>query len=160
MVSSLSVAYPQPPMVVENKDRAIVWDVALNFNEPGGAYDYTIFGEAPDANDGPPADAYDTVKPPPPMPSYIRTWFNDNIPSPYNKLWKDYRHYPATYKVWNLSVQWVPEDSESPTTTTMSWSPNEINTSDYVSILLCTNGGTPLRNMLLYSSYSFVVLQM
>ena len=68
MVSSLSVAYPQPPMVVENQDRAIVWDVQLNFNEPGGAYDYTIFGEAPDANDGPPADAYDTVKPPAPMP--------------------------------------------------------------------------------------------
>ncbi len=156
MISSLSVAYPQSQMVFESPGRAIVWDVSLSFNEPGSAYDTTIFGEAPDANDGPPADAYDTVKPPAPMPSYIRAWFNDNLPFPYNNLWKDYRHYPEMNKVWNLSVQWVPEDSESPTTITISWSPTEINTSDYISILLCTSGGTPLRNMLLYSSYSFV----
>jgi len=156
MISSLSTAYPQTLNYFQNHDRAIVWDVSLSFNEPGSAYDYTIFGEAPDANDGPPADAYDTVKPPAPMPSYIRAWFNDNIPFPYNNLWKDYRHYPAMNKVWNLSVQWVPEDSESSTTITISWSPSEINTSDYVSITLCTSGGTPLKNMLLHSSYSFV----
>jgi len=155
MISSLSAAYPQTQMEFVSRTNAIVWDVSLHFNEPGSAYDYVIFGEAPDANDGPPADAYDTVKPPAPMPSYIRACFNDNIPFPYNQLWKDYRHYPAMSKVWNLSVQWVPEDSESSTTITISWSSSEINTTDYVSILLCTSGGTPLRNMLLYSSYSF-----
>jgi hypothetical protein len=155
IMSSVSIAYPQPEIVFEEHARAITWDVSLNFNEPDGAYDYTIFGEAPDANDGPPADAYDTVKPPAPMPSYIRAYFNDNIPFPYNNLWKDYRHYPAVNKVWNLTVQWVPEDSESPTTITISWSSSEINTSEYATITLCTNGGTPLRNMLVYNYYSF-----
>jgi len=142
-------------MVVENKDRAIVWDVALIFNEPGGAYDYTIFGEAPDANDGPPADAYDTVKPPAPMPPYIRTWFNDSLPSPYDLLWKDYRVYPATTKTWNLTVQWVPTNYISPTTITINWNPSSINSTEYSMIRLCTSGGTPLKNMRLYSTYTF-----
>jgi hypothetical protein len=156
MISTLSAAYPQTPTTNGNPGKAIVWDVALQFDEPGAAYDYSIFGEAPDANDGPPADAYDTVKPPAPMPSYIRAWFNDNLPFPYNNLWKDYRHYPAMSKTWNLSVQWVPEDSESPTTITISWNSGEINTTEYASITLYTSTGTPLKNMLLYSSYSFV----
>ncbi len=149
------MAYPQHQIIFEDQDRAIDWDVSLNFNEPGSAYDYTIFGEAPDANDGPPADAYDTVKPPAPMPSYIRAWFNDNLPYPYNALLEDYRCYPGLNKVWNLSVQWVPSDSVSPTTITISWSPSEINTSEYFSMTLCTSGGTPLKNMLVYNSYSF-----
>jgi hypothetical protein len=156
MISSLSAAYPQTLNSFENRDKAIVWDVSLSFDEPGSAYDYTIFGEAPDANDGPPADAYDTAKPPAPMLPYIRAWFNDNLPSPYNALWEDYRHYPATNKIWNLSVKWEPEDSVSPTTITINWSSSEINTTEYNSIILCTNGGTPLQDMLAYNLYSFV----
>ncbi|MCX6671862.1 MAG: hypothetical protein NTX92_08090 [Euryarchaeota archaeon] len=156
MISSLSTAYPQTLNSFENHNRAIVWDVALNFDEPGAAYDYAIFGEAPDANDGPPVDTYDTLKPPAPMPPYIRAWFDDNLPYPYNTLTKDYRYYPDSSKVWNLSVQWFPQTGSSPTTITISWSPIEIHTSEYVSIMLCSSGGTPLTNMLLYSSYSFI----
>ena len=142
-------------MVFEEQGRAIVWDVVLHYNEPGGAYDYTVFGEAPDANDGSPADAYDTVKPPAPMAPYIRTWFDDYLPSPYDQLWKDYRHYPGITKIWNLTVQWVPTNYISPTTITINWNPSSINSTEYTIITLCTNGGTPLRNMRLFSTYSF-----
>jgi len=155
IISSASIVYSQHQMVFNDQGRAIVWDVLLNFNEPGSAYDYTIFGEAPDAIDGPPADLYDTAKPPAPMPSYIRVWLNDNLPFPYNTLWRDYRHFPDLNKVWNFSVQWVPADSVSPTTITIDWSPNEINTSEYISIQLCTSGGTPILDMRQDYSYSF-----
>ncbi|MCK5031059.1 MAG: hypothetical protein KAR64_06300, partial [Thermoplasmatales archaeon] len=38
--------------------RAIVWDVRLDMSEDlEGTSDYVVFGEAPDANDGPPADS-------------------------------------------------------------------------------------------------------
>ena len=139
----------------QNPERDITWDVTVNFNEPSGETDYVVFGEAPDAHDGPPVDAYDTAKPPAPIPSYIRAYLKDGLPSPHDKLWMDYRHYPATAKVWNLSVQWYPEDEESPTTMTISWSPTEVATSEYTSVNLCTNLGVPLKNMLVNSSYTF-----
>jgi len=140
---------------INNHERGIIWDVTLNLNEPGGAFDYTVFGEATDAHDGPPADAYDVVKPPAPIPPYLRSWFNDNLPPPYDNLWKDYRHYPGTAKVWNLTVQWVPSDYTSPTTITISWDPTKVDDSEYALVTLCTDLGTPLKNMLLYNNYTF-----
>ena len=136
----------------------VAWDVTLNFSEPGGETDYVVFGEAPDAHDGPPADSYDTAKPPAPIPSYIRAYLKDGLSVPFDKLWMDYRAYPATVKVWNLSVQWVPEDDESPTTITISWSVSELSASEYTMIDLCTNTGVVLKNMLLDNSYSFNAL--
>jgi len=140
---------------LKNHGRSIIWDVTLTFNEPGGGYDYTVFGEAPDAHDGPPADSYDVTKPPAPIPPYVRAWFDDNLPAPYNKLWKDYRHYPGTMKVWNLSVQWVPSDGDYPTTVTISWDPTLFDDSEYTVVTLCTNLGVPLKDMLLYNTYIF-----
>ena len=140
---------------LKSHERSIIWDVTLTFNEPGGAYDYTVFGEAPDAHDGPPADPYDVVKPPAPMPPFLRAWFDDNLPLPYNNLWKDYRHYPDTDKIWNLSVQWVPTDYATPTTVTITWNPTIVDNSEYTSVNLCTNTGTPLKNMLVDSTYTF-----
>ena len=79
----------------------------MNVVTTDGPNDWVVFGEAPDANDGPPADSYDTPKPPAPMPSYVRAWFNNGLPDPYTKLCKDYRHYPGIDKTWDLYVQWV-----------------------------------------------------
>jgi hypothetical protein len=133
----------------------IVWDATMTFNNSGGQNDYVVFGEAPDANDGPPADSYDIVKPPAPMTPYIRTWFNDNLPSPYDSLWMDYRHYPASSKVWNLTVHWMPSSGSSPTTITMHWNIAEIDDSEYSTVTLCTTDGTPLQNMLVNNNYVF-----
>jgi len=158
VITSFGAAYSHEPASISIKggyERAITWDVTVDFNEPGGAYDYSVFGEAPDANDGPPADAYDTVKPPAPMPSYIRAWFNDNLPFPYNTLWKDYRHYPDDAKTWNLTIQWVPQDGESPSTITISWNPTDVSDSEYTMVNLCTSAGVILKNMLIETTYSF-----
>jgi len=119
------------------------------------ADDYILFGEATDANDGPPPDSYDEPKPPSPPTPYIRAWFNDSLNEPYNFLWKDYRHYPDNIKQWNLSVQWVPSDYVTPTTVTISWSTSEVVDSEYNIVKLCDSGGVQLKNMLTENSYSF-----
>ena len=81
----------------DNASRSITWDVRMDMSGETGAADYVVFGEAPDANDGPPADAYDEPKPPAPPTPYVRGWFNDYLSSPYNRLWKDYREYPDSF---------------------------------------------------------------
>lgn len=139
----------------QNNGKAITWDVFLTFNNPTGQSDYVVFGEAPDANDGPPADSYDVAKPPAPMPPYIRAYLKDNLPSPYTNLWRDYRQYPDTEKTWNLSIQWYPEDYETPSSITISWNPVAIGNSEYTTVDFCTNSGTVLKNMLIDSSYTF-----
>jgi hypothetical protein len=149
----------QLPTIPEHKapmdDRGITWELQMNFSETGGKTDYAKFGEAPDARDGPPADTYDTVKPPAPMAPYIRAFFNDNLPTPYNYLWMDCRQYPDTSKVWNLSVKWEPEDGESPTTLTISWSKSKINASEYDKVNLTDNNNVVLVNMRTTSSYTY-----
>lgn len=139
----------------ETISRNVKWSVTLHCHRSEGVYDFIVFGEAPDANDGPPADAYDTVKPPAPMPPYIFAWFNDNLPVPYNLLWKDYRRYPDINKIWNLTIQWIPSSGSSPTTVTISWNIEEFDDSEYDFIFLCTEEGTLLTNMLVHNSYIF-----
>ena len=113
---------------------ADVWDVTLDFNEPGGAYDNAIFGEKTDASDG--LDSYDVPKSIPSFPPYIRAWFPTNFPDPHDELWEEYKHYPDDYKTWNLTIQWVPSDYSSPTTVTISWDNDSFTDSDYVYVSL------------------------
>jgi len=152
-VSSSITQTNNRPQTIQHRD--VTWDVTLNVTETGGGFDTVVFGEAPDARDGPPADAYDVAKPPPNPPPYIRAYLNDNLGTPYNLLWKDYRHYPATTKTWNLTIKYVTGKYGTRTTATISWNAAEINTSEYTNITLCTDSGTPLRNMLLVHTYSF-----
>jgi len=141
-----------PPI---NADRLIIWDVTITCSNSGGQNDYVVFGEAPDANDGPPVDVYDVLKPPAPQTPYIRAWFNDNLPYPYDILTMDYRFYPDVSKVWNLTVHWMPSSGASPTTITISWDLSEFTNCEYDSVILCTEGGTFLKDMLVESTYVF-----
>ncbi len=136
-------------------DTTISWECILYCNETSGSIDSFTIGEAPDAHDGPPADSYDVAKPPTPISPYVRAYLKDNLLSPYSTLWKDYRLYPDSYKVWNLSIQWVPEDSESPSDITLSWNPEMIGETEYTTMNLCTNTGTPLKNMHTENTYTF-----
>jgi len=133
----------------------VKWEVTLDFNEPDGAYDYVVFGEAPDANDGPPVDSYDEPKPPAPMQPYVRAWFNDDLAEPYNILLKDYREHPDTYKVWNLSIQWTPSDYVTSTFVTISWNISELDDSGYTSVILYDDERNHLKNMTTQNNYSF-----
>ena len=132
---------------------ADVWNVTLQFNEPGGTFDNAFFGEKTDASDG--LDGYDVPKTTPGMPPYIRAWFATNFPVPHNQLWEEYKHYPDSSKQWNLSIQWVPTDYATPTTITISWNTAEVGNSEYNIVKLCNSGGSQLKNMLTESSYSF-----
>jgi hypothetical protein len=51
----LSVSSPCNTIVQAEKNNSISWNVTLNCHESVGGYDFVIFGEAPDANDGPPS---------------------------------------------------------------------------------------------------------
>lgn len=113
----------------------VEWDVTLDFRETSGKIDYVVFGEAPDANDGSPHDSYDVMKPPAPMQPYLRAWFDDNLPMPYNMLWEDYRQHPDTEKVWDLYVRWK-SSSPDPTIVTISWDLSEFDGNEYDSIIL------------------------
>jgi hypothetical protein len=142
--------------IIQADNATVTWECILYCNETSGSIDSTTIGEVPDANNGPPADSYDVVKPPTPMTPYVRAYLNDNLPSPYNFLWEDFRQYPDTYNVWNLSVQWFPENSGTPSNITINWNPSLIDDSEYTTINLCTNTGTPLKNMRTENSYAFL----
>ena len=112
----------------------VEWEATINFDETMGATDWVIFGEATDANDGPPADSYDAQKPPPSPTPYVRAWLDDNLPAPLSELSKDYRSYPDTDKIWNLTVQWFPSDYSTPSDISISWDIPDISQSEYDSV--------------------------
>lgn len=154
VIGASGVSRPlQSHTVALKADRGIMWDARINFSESGGKNDYVVFGEATDANDGPPADSHDVVKPPAPIPPYIRAWLNDNIPAPYDVLWKDYRHHSDTKKTWNLTIQWIPPGS-SPTSVTLSWNKNQVNTSEYEKVLLLNSTGVIVADLIASNSYT------
>jgi chitodextrinase len=140
---------------IRAEDTAISWECILYCNETSGRIDSVTIGEALDANDGSPADDFDVVKPPTPITPYVRAYLSDNLQSPYNTLWKDFRQYPDTNKVWNLSIQWAPTDSVSNSDITLSWNPTLIDGSEYTTINLCSNTGAPLKNMYTENGYTF-----
>ena len=137
--------------------RAIVWDVRLDMSEDlEGTSDYVVFGEAPDANDGPPADSYDQPKPPAPMLPFVRAWFDDGLSPPYNQLLKDYREYNNTnYKEWNLTIHWMP-DGALDTDVNVTWDSNEFNDSEYDIVILYDINNNDEVDMILNSYYEFL----
>jgi len=141
---------------IHAQDIPVEWDVTLHFNEPGGAFDTVVFGEAYSASDG--QDDYDLMEPPfPPQLPYIVAWFDTDLDEPYNKLWYDYRQYPDDYKVWNLSVIWMSEPgNESSTNIDISWNTSKIVESGYVSVLLYGDDDTVVADMITEDHYKFV----
>ena len=144
MVVAITIAFILPGSAVFTNEYGVIspvdtltieWDVTLNFNEYGGKLDYAVFGEAPDANDGPPADSYDAPKPPAPQPPYVRAWFDDNLTMPYNKLWEDFRQYPDTNKTWDLYVKWECYNANL-TNITISWDVGGFIGCEYNSVVL------------------------
>jgi len=142
------------PRIDSVESFSITWEVEVDFDTPDGSGDSVFFGEAPDANDGPPVDDYDVPHPPPGPSSYIYAWFDDGLPYPFDKLRRDCREYPDTNKTWDLYIKW--EDSGS-TTVNISWNTIEVIGSGYDDVEFCNNSGTVLRDMTTQSSYSYTV---
>jgi hypothetical protein len=139
---------------IEMNNLKINWNVALEFSEPGGAYDIASFGEKTDSSNG--QINSDFPKNPPGITPYIRTWFNTRSPDPYDELWKEYKQYSNENNVWDLSVQWVPSDHISQTTITISWNKNSVANSKYNSVVLYDKErNIKVADMLIDTSYTF-----
>jgi len=140
------------PKIDSAESFSITWEVKVACDPIDGLGDDAFFGEAPDANDGPPVDSYDVLHPPPRPAPHIYAWFDDGLPYPFDKLRKDYRTYPDTDKTWDLYVKW---DGSGSTTVTISWSITEAIGSGYDNIDFCNNIGTILKDMTTQNSYSY-----
>jgi len=126
------------------------WNATLNFGELGGANDFVRFGEASSASDG--QDSYDVPKPGHQPEPYIYAWFDAGLNEPYEKLWEDYRKYPDTLKVWNLSVIFA---SSPYTDVTISWNSSRFSLSEYSSVLLHDVELGTVVDMLANNSYTY-----
>ena len=127
------------------------WNVILNFTGSGGQHDNLVFGEASDASDG--QDSYDVPKPTIPPPPCVYAWFATNLSEPYDTLWKDYRRYPDTSKVWDLDVLW---ENASAKNITISWNSSRLNSSEYKVITLRDVDGNVNTSMILKNSYRYL----
>jgi len=131
------------------------WDVTLNFQklEDPLIKDTAVFGEKLDALDG--RDVYDVPKPGIPPTPYIYAWFDAGLSAPYNKLWKDYRHFPHEEQVWDLYVR---ANTDLPflgtTNVVISWSTAQVVASEYAHVDLYDASDVHLADMTTASSYT------
>jgi hypothetical protein len=138
----------------ELTERSATWSCPISIEVQGIKADTAFFGEATDAHDGTPADSYDVTKFPVQMTPYGRITFNDNLETPFGTLWNDFRHYPGTFKMWNLTIQWVPSSGSLPTTIIMRW--GALSSTEYNHVSLTDSNGVILvSNMKITSSYTF-----
>ena len=116
-------------------ENTMEWQVKLEITESNGTKDTVVFGEKNNASDG--KDQYDEPKPPTPQIPYTRAWFNTDLEEPYKTLWYDYRTLSEDYKLWNLTIICVSENS-SKTNIIISWKTSEVLASGYDLIYLYT----------------------
>jgi len=116
-------------------DRALVWNATLSVIETSGKNDNCFFGEDPSASDG--QDYNDAPNlGGPPTGDYLDCYFSE----PFGNYMQDIKHYPDTYKVWNLSVDWIPDGDDYGTNVTLSWDIDELDDSEYNKITLRRKG--------------------
>jgi len=129
----------------------ICWQTVLNISAPNGKHDNLVFGEVDDASDG--QDSYDVPKPGTPPSPYLYAWFYANLSEPYNKLWRDYRFYPDTYKVWDMYIDFENTSSDN---VTINWDAGSLSASEYTSIMLNDLNSSVEVDMIVNSSYTYV----
>jgi hypothetical protein len=140
---------------VGSEETLVGWDITLNLSESNGLKDWVVLGEAWDASDD--KDCYDVPKPYPPPSPYVYAWFDANLSEPYDKLLKDYRSYPDTYKVWDLYVLWENSDS---TNITISWNITQLNNGEYDFVNLEDVDLEVTIDMFLQSNYTYIASSM
>jgi hypothetical protein len=129
------------------------WTLTLHITESAGSGNTIVLGGSPSASDD--QDDLDLPEPPAPIPPYIRAWFTTPFSIPFNKLLHEFKHVPSQRMEWNLSIIWVSESENIPSTTiSISWDPTQAAKSTYDSFQLYENN-TAVANMLTENSYSF-----
>jgi hypothetical protein len=140
--------------VVLAADAINPWNLTLHLSETSGTGYTLVFGVKPDASNG--QDQYDIPEPPaPPQFPYILAWFATPFSRPFDRLQQEYKQYPSSRSMWNLSVLWVAQPGNtSPPTISITWDPQSVGARDHVSLLLYENS-TVVADMLTDYSYSF-----
>lgn len=152
LVSVILISVAIMPTVYSQEEQS-GWETTLNFTETGGKKDSIVFGEKEDASDS--KDAYDAPDPGgPPTPPYIDVSFTTSFQYPHNRLMYEFKHYSIQniYKKWNFTINWQGGIS---TNVTITWNPNEFNTSTYESIVLYNKTGVSLSDMKVENNYTF-----
>ena len=127
-------------LLAEDSDD-IQWSVTLNFMETSGKTGQSLLGEALNASDG--KDGYDVPIPgDPPGGCRISVYFTTSFQYPHENLMEEIKHYSNSniYKVWNLSVDWIPCGDDQGTNVTISWDIDELYNSEYDFITLKRKG--------------------
>lgn len=127
----------------------LTWNCQMNISA-GSEIDFVIFGEHPDASDGPPRDSHDVLNPPLSPGGLLDGYLDDGLLIPYDKLTIDARSYPDTSKTWNFTITYY-----GSATITLTWNPAKILASEYSYVNLTNESGTVLVDMLNESSHEF-----
>jgi hypothetical protein len=133
----------------------IPWNITLTINESSGAGNMVVIGVATNALDG--QDSYDIPAPPiPPQFPAIVAWLETPFAVPFNTLISEYKHFPSTNSVWNLSIIWISAPGNTTSTSiTIHWDSSQISKNTNITLFLYENN-TILTNMLTTNSYSYI----
>jgi hypothetical protein len=112
------------------KEGKNIWSAMLEFEEEEESQTNAYVGDAEDASNCPPSDAYDVPLPPAPNMPYLQAWFNDSLLYPYDMLMKDYRNISEKETFWELSIIWI-SSSPNETTVNITWYPEVFAASGY-----------------------------
>jgi hypothetical protein len=137
----------------ENASGGLIWEVQLNFIGPENISDFSVFGEALAASDG--HDSFDVPKHVSPSYPYIYAWFDANLSEPYDKLRKDYRHYPDSEKIWDFYVVY---DNVESNNITILWDSVDINGTEYDNTLLHDLTNNISIDMKEFNNYTYYAL--
>jgi hypothetical protein len=133
------------------------WETILSFKKQGSNYtwDTAYFGEKTTTADG--QDGFDVPKPGIPPTPYIYGFFDAGLSTPYQRLWKDYRHFLHEEETWNLYVQ-SNNDTGNTMNVVISWNIASITASEYDFVHLCDANGDNLADMTTQNTYTIVGL--
>lgn len=135
----------------EEVPEGILWYCTVSIEE-GEYYDYVVFGEATDSTDS--LDNRDVPNPPPSPSQAVDIYLATDLPSPYDKLWEDWRKGPSSSKGWILIVH---SYTTTPITITLTWSFDHPENFEYSSVILRDDTTGCRIDMMENSSYQFTL---
>lgn len=150
MVSVLMLLSMGTAMTVYSQDTD--WVARLRFDSEDITGSTVYFGEKDNALDG--KDDYDMPKPPMPPGVCLYTFASTDFTEPYDKLHREYKKYPDTSKVWDISLiyNWIP-----PIEVTATWNSDIIKQTEYGTVFLKDITNTAMINMKQSDSYTFTM---
>jgi hypothetical protein len=119
-------------------DRSMVWKVDFDVTHEDVPKDVEdcILAEAPDGNDGPPKDSYDSPNPPTHPSPFIEAYLDDNLPMPYSQLITDCRMYPDSYKIFNMTISYDTAWYNNSKNVTIEWYITGLDQIEYSDIIM------------------------